>query len=515
MFEYINFDNKPPLYENVYYSVRFYKGNELYKEVSKIIKAIERKKVSPALKRNISDEMIEYIEKGVPEQEIEMIKMLLAFRYNDTDIHPKYENFYKYISKTKKSTNVDIRKKIREVIFKTEFIHALSKAEVKKIKELFKELVTEEMLKEVDALVIEEENRILSYQKGESKRKRIGAEINRELAIIAPKIIEKSQGKKDFFSKLRFRKNKIGFFTMQDVGKDYEIVSEFLKQKQAKSERIFLEFDDENENFFVKLSDHYDLAFVGYILQEGVRILGLPIQEIIWNCRHKGMPITEPQWHEIKPNQFYESIKRGAESLNGLPQKFKLYSEESIRIVIDQLMKTTKCKTELHLACFLHFNYLLPIRTYTQKRREYFEKHDINSLLSFDEFKKKKEEIYQQMIMDGKIKAKWKNELDLYKLVAKYFPDAIYQYRSDWLEGQSLDIFIPTLKVGIEYQGQQHYEPIEFFGGEEAFLYRQKLDTLKTEKCRANQVNLIHWHYQDVISKTNLDRKLKNMNNGE
>ena len=42
-----------------------------------------------------------------------------------------------------------------------------------------------------------------------------------------------------------------------------------------------------------------------------------------------------------------------------------------------------------------------------------------------------------------------------------------FQYRPYWLKGadrgqMSFDIFVPHLKIAIEYQGKQHFEPIEF-----------------------------------------------------
>ena len=82
---------------------------------------------------------------------------------------------------------------------------------------------------------------------------------------------------------------------------------------------------------------------------------------------------------------------------------------------------------------------------------------------------RKREEIYQQLMLSGDAKIKWKNEAELFKLVVKHYPDAIFQYRADWLDKQSLDVYIPGLKTAIEFQGQQHYEPVEFL--EEKMLF--------------------------------------------
>lgn len=60
-----------------------------------------------------------------------------------------------------------------------------------------------------------------------------------------------------------------------------------------------------------------------------------------------------------------------------------------------------------------------------------------------------------------------------------------------WLGRQHLDIFIPSLGVAIEYQGIQHDQPVEFFGGEPAFKKRQKLDAKKRRLCKRNGVRLI------------------------
>lgn len=105
--------------------------------------------------------------------------------------------------------------------------------------------------------------------------------------------------------------------------------------------------------------------------------------------------------------------------------------------------------------------------------------------------------------------AKWKNESNLFVLVAKEYPDAIYQYHCDWLGLQSLDVYIPSLRVGIEYQGEQHYRPIDFFGGEQAYKEVVIRDRRKADLCRSNGVTLIYWRYDEPISKAKLTQKIK------
>ena len=116
--------------------------------------------------------------------------------------------------------------------------------------------------------------------------------------------------------------------------------------------------------------------------------------------------------------------------------------------------------------------------------------------------------LYSQMVANGAIVSKWKSEQTLFTLVKKEYPDALFQFRPSWLEPQNLDIYIPRLNVGIEYQGIQHYECIDFFGGEEAFQHRKNLDARKETLCKTNGLKLILWPYTDEISIKNLKSKI-------
>lgn len=109
------------------------------------------------------------------------------------------------------------------------------------------------------------------------------------------------------------------------------------------------------------------------------------------------------------------------------------------------------------------------------------------------------------------IKSKWKNEQALFLLVKKIYPNAIFQYRPNWLSPQSLDIYIPELNVGIEYQGIQHYKEVDFFGGKKAFEHRVILDQKKREICKNMKVKLIEWDYNMDITNKNLKNILNKL----
>ena len=75
-----------------------------------------------------------------------------------------------------------------------------------------------------------------------------------------------------------------------------------------------------------------------------------------------------------------------------------------------------------------------------------------------------------------------------------------------WLGRQHLDIYIPELKIAVEYQGRQHSEPVEFFGGQEAFEKNLERDARKKRLCDENGVNLLY-----VYPETDRDDFIQNL----
>lgn len=104
--------------------------------------------------------------------------------------------------------------------------------------------------------------------------------------------------------------------------------------------------------------------------------------------------------------------------------------------------------------------------------------------------------------------APWKGRASLTQLVLQLYPDAICEYSPLWLAGQRVDIFIPSLQVGIEYHGEQHYRPIEHFGGRKALRATRVRDKRKAEACKKNGVVLVEWKHSERISKDAFRRKL-------
>lgn len=111
---------------------------------------------------------------------------------------------------------------------------------------------------------------------------------------------------------------------------------------------------------------------------------------------------------------------------------------------------------------------------------------------------------YDEMKRQHRIQTKWKSEYSLFVLIRKFVVDATYQYRADWLGQQSFDIYLPSQKIAIEYQGKQHYDAISAFGGETDLEYNAFRDNKKQLLAEANGVKIIYWSYIYDVSRVNV-----------
>ena len=90
----------------------------------------------------------------------------------------------------------------------------------------------------------------------------------------------------------------------------------------------------------------------------------------------------------------------------------------------------------------------------------------------------------------------------------------VYQMRPFFLRSKttgaqlSYDIFISGLNVAIEYQGVQHFQPVEFFGGEKNFERQLIRDREKYELSKENNVYLVYIKYDEEISEELIKNKV-------
>lgn len=58
-----------------------------------------------------------------------------------------------------------------------------------------------------------------------------------------------------------------------------------------------------------------------------------------------------------------------------------------------------------------------------------------------------------------------------------------------------LDFWIPIYRIAIEYDGIQHYQSREFFGGKQEFIKQQIRDRRKDRYCKENNITLVRIPY--------------------
>lgn len=68
-----------------------------------------------------------------------------------------------------------------------------------------------------------------------------------------------------------------------------------------------------------------------------------------------------------------------------------------------------------------------------------------------------------------------------------------YQKKFDWLGLKSLDFYLPYYNTAIECQGKQHFESINFFGGEYGLDTMKKRDSDKMKLCKKHKINIIYY----------------------
>lgn len=100
----------------------------------------------------------------------------------------------------------------------------------------------------------------------------------------------------------------------------------------------------------------------------------------------------------------------------------------------------------------------------------------------------------------------WISETKLFNLIKSHYRNMriVQHARPDWLHPQHLDIYLPDYNIGIEYQGAQHFRPVDYFGGEEAFEQQKKRDAKKKRLCKKHGCLLL-----EVLQGYNEDEILK------
>jgi len=86
-------------------------------------------------------------------------------------------------------------------------------------------------------------------------------------------------------------------------------------------------------------------------------------------------------------------------------------------------------------------------------------------------------------------------EADVYSLLINDLKilDVVRNYSPEFLLKKSLDLYIPSLKLAIECQGDQHFIPVDWFGGVDGLKLQQLRDKEKYTECKNNGIVIVYY----------------------
>jgi len=124
------------------------------------------------------------------------------------------------------------------------------------------------------------------------------------------------------------------------------------------------------------------------------------------------------------------------------------------------------------------------------------------------DFSNKIENITREELGFKHIGEGWVNETILYQIIKRIFPhrEVIFHSKPAWLNGLEIDVYIPSLKIGFEYQGEQHYHPVNNWGGIKALEEIQKRDARKMYLCLEYDVRLITVDFTEPLTEDYIRR---------
>lgn len=287
----------------------------------------------------------------------------------------------------------------------------------------------------------------------------------------------------DYFKKIHFnyKEKTVKVYVHNDMSKAGQVVTHALKEKSLKVEKINVPDEDGNENYLIEVPFDFELIS---ILLYAPSINGLSIEKY-WAAKLWQM---EPFINDDLDFKFTNG--------SGVDKNIKLFLKEYPTSQY-QVQMLTELLKEYH----------------PEKVTKYHQELGDNffSILG----KKIYTNVYDSMLLNGRYIEKptvWVSEKKMFNLIKKRFPDAVFQFHSYWLGLQSYDTYIPSLKVAFEYQGIQHYQPVEIFGGLDGFNQTVARDNIKRKKSIDNGITQIDWKYDEDITESVLFDKLKKYN---
>lgn len=161
-------------------------------------------------------------------------------------------------------------------------------------------------------------------------------------------------------------------------------------------------------------------------------------------------------------------------------------SEHSVNIIDDCTSVTPNNN------CFLFKFYGSPSQKYVKMTTYWFHEEKFDSYIP-DVYRLAENRVRRKYNLP-QIGEGWLSETQLYYEIKYVFTDCkVTQHaKLPFLKKQHLDVFIHELNIGLEYQGEQHNRPVDYFGGDTAYSQTLERDERKRKLCEKNGVSLIY-----------------------
>ena len=102
----------------------------------------------------------------------------------------------------------------------------------------------------------------------------------------------------------------------------------------------------------------------------------------------------------------------------------------------------------------------------------------------------------------------WEIKDKLSQITASLYPDALPKYAPAGLDGDFLDVYIPSLHLAIDFLGKHDYTPIPWLGGQPALELLRHKHLKKKNWCETQGIALIPWAYTRDLTPASLQKAI-------
>ena len=197
-------------------------------------------------------------------------------------------------------------------------------------------------------------------------------------------------------------------------------------------------------------------------------------------------------------------------SENFKKEKLNLFEDYKHEIIYHNKNKNNYSKNYHYLTYYKRQNFIYHQNNYQKINKEYFDittnhfeyyfgnnpydkNHWKKTHEKYNNFFRKCENQFRESIGFKNVGESWVSETNLYLQIKNHYKnlEIIQHGKPKFLNKQHYDIWIPQLKIAIEYHGEQHFKPIKHFGGEKTFIKTKERDNNKINLSIQNNVQLI------------------------